>query len=154
MRIRKEGKRVEQEKNWYRILEISERATEQEIKAAYRKLAKKYHPDTHLNDKSYVDKFNDISAAYQILGDADKKKEYDRNRGQQKHQESMEHGQEVKPEQNTAFDFNFNNMNKNFESFFGFNPETKDITKEDKMKMKKNPLDTTDMFERFMGIKR
>lgn len=143
---------MEQEKNWYRILEISEKATEQEIKVAYRRLAKKYHPDTHINDKSYVDKFNDISEAYQILGDTKKRQEYDRRRGQQ--QESIQHKQKATEERQTAPDFNFENMNKNFEDFFGFNPETKDITKEDKVKMKKNPLDTTDMFERFMGIKR
>lgn len=143
---------MEQEKNWYRILEISENATEQEIKAAYRRLAKKYHPDTHSNDKSYVDKFNDISAAYQILGDSKKRQEYDKGRGQQ--QESTQKRQKTTAAQQTAPDFNFDNMSKNFESFFGFNPETKDITKEDKVKMKKNPLDTTDMFERFMGIKR
>lgn len=144
---------MEQERNWYRILEISEKATEQEIKAAYRRLAKKYHPDTHANDKSYVDKFNDISEAYQILGDANKRQEYDRKGGQHQ-QESTNHRQKAKEGQQTAPDFNFENMNKNFESFFGFNPDTKDITREDKVKMKKNPLDTTDMFERFMGIKR
>lgn len=143
---------MEQKKNWYRILEISEKATEQEIKAAYRRLAKKYHPDTHVNDKSYLDKFNDISAAYQILGDTKKRQAFDKGRGQK--QESPQKGQKTSADRHTAPNFNFENMNKNFESFFGFNPETKDITKEDKVKMKKNPLDTTDMFERFMGIKR
>lgn len=143
---------MEQEKNWYRILEISEKATEQEIKTAYRRLAKKYHPDTHINEKSYVDKFNDISTAYQILGDSKKRQEYDKGRGQK--QESAKKRQKAPADQQMHSDFGFENMSKNFESFFGFNPETKDITREDKVKMKENPLDTTDMFERFMGIKR
>lgn len=152
MRIRKGEFHMENKRNLYRILEISESATEQEIKAAYRRLAKKYHPDTHANDKGYEDKFNDISKAYEILGDSKKRQEYDAGRGQQ--QESTQKGKNTASERQTAPDFNFQNMNRNFEDFFGFNPETKDITKEDKIKMKKNPLDTTDMFERFMGIKR
>lgn len=144
---------MEQERNWYQIMEISEKATGQEIKAAYRRLAKKYHPDIHGNDKSYVDKFNDIREAYQILGNADKRQKYDQRRGQY-HRESTKNRQKAKADRQTAPDFNFEKMNQNFENFFGFNPDTKDITREDKVKMKKNPLDTTDMFERFMGIKR
>lgn len=49
----------------------------------------------------------------------------------------------------------FQNIQKNFENFFGFNPKTKDIANEDKLKTKKtNPLDASDLFEKFMGIKR
>ncbi len=51
----------------------------------------------------------------------------------------------------------FENIHKSFEQFFGFHPETKDVTNEEKLKPKtrqKNPLDTSKAFEQFMGIKR
>lgn len=148
----KGGRCMEQEKDWYQILGVSENATEKEIKSAYRKLAKKYHPDTHLNDKSCAEKFNEIGQAYQILGDPKEREAYDKRRKQQSHEKQSTKSSTDKEQGNFTFDFE--NLNKSFEQFFGFNPKTKDITQEDKMKMKKNPLDTTEMFERFMGIKR
>jgi|UPI00068E4ED9 curved DNA-binding protein len=154
MRIRKGGIGMEQQKDWYRILEIAESATEQEIKGAYRRLAKKYHPDTHVKDKSNIDKFNDINQAYQILGNTEKRQEYDKKRKQTQKAEDNRNSTKREGNDSSKADFDFQNMNKKFEEFFGFHPETKDITREDKMKIKKNPLDTTDMFERFMGIKR
>jgi len=54
-------------------------------------------------------------------------------------------------------DIDLQNINMSFESFFGFNPETKEIKNEEKLKAKagnKNPLDASDLFEKFMGIKR
>ncbi|MGN6710537.1 J domain-containing protein [Anaerocolumna jejuensis] len=145
---------MEQEKDWYRILEIPDKANEQEIKAAYRKLVKKYHPDTHARDKNNTEKFNDISEAYRILGNTEKRREYDKRRNQDQNPENSGNTEKEQKRAKEAPDFDFQNMNKNFEEFFCFHPETKDITREDKVKMNKNPLDTTEMFERFMGIKR
>ncbi|PXV86916.1 DnaJ-like protein [Lachnotalea glycerini] len=145
---------MEQERDWYQILEITEKATELEIKAAYRRLVKKYHPDTHANDKSYTDKFNDISEAYKILENPKKRQEYDRRRKQNQEKSASTKNQQGEKQSESSPNFNFENINKNFEDFFGFNHKTKDITREDKVKSKKNPLDTTDMFEKFMGIKR
>ena len=64
--------------NYYKILEISETATTEEIKKAYRRLSLKYHPDknTH-NMQENVDKFHKINEAYETLSDASKKEEYD-----------------------------------------------------------------------------
>ena len=65
------------EKDLYRILEISKGADQKEIKKAFRRLAKKYHPDTNSGDASAEKKFKEINEAYAILGDEKKRKLYD-----------------------------------------------------------------------------
>ncbi|KAK0159369.1 hypothetical protein PV328_010254 [Microctonus aethiopoides] len=64
-------------KNHYDSLEIKTKATHNEIKSAYFKLSKQYHPDMNSSDEAKV-KFNDISTAYEILGNHEKRKQYDR----------------------------------------------------------------------------
>ena len=64
-------------KNYYRILGVDKSATQEELKKAYRKLAQKYHPDVNQNNKEAEEKFKEISVAYSILGDKEKKKKYD-----------------------------------------------------------------------------
>ncbi|MBQ9420113.1 MAG: molecular chaperone DnaJ [Synergistaceae bacterium] len=61
----------------YEILEVSRDATQDEIKKAYRKLVKQYHPDAHPGDKDIEEKFKKINAAYSVLGDAQKRARYD-----------------------------------------------------------------------------
>lgn len=63
-------------KDYYEILGVKRDAKEAEIKSAYRKLARKYHPDVN-KDKSAVDKFKDINEAYEVLSDKDKRARYD-----------------------------------------------------------------------------
>ena len=63
-------------KSLYETLEVSENATPEEIKKAYRKLARKYHPDVNKDPKA-EDKFKEINAAYEVLSDATKKQQYD-----------------------------------------------------------------------------
>jgi curved DNA-binding protein len=63
-------------KSLYETLEISENASESEIKKAYRKLARKYHPDVN-KEASAEEKFKEINAAYEILSDKEKKAQYD-----------------------------------------------------------------------------
>ena len=68
-------------KDYYRLLNISEKATDEEIKKAYRKLALKYHPDRNPDNKAAEAKFKEISEAYGVLMDREKRKDYDRFRG-------------------------------------------------------------------------
>lgn len=67
-------------KDFYKILGIAENASGDEIKKAYRKLAKKYHPDANPNDTAAADRFKEISEAYSILSDEAKRKQYDQMR--------------------------------------------------------------------------
>jgi curved DNA-binding protein len=64
-------------KDYYKILNVDKNSSQDEIKKAYRKLAQKYHPDKNKGDKTAENKFKDISEAYQVLGDAEKRKKYD-----------------------------------------------------------------------------
>lgn len=65
------------DKDYYKVLGLSKSATDKEITKAYRKLAKQYHPDANPGDAKAEDRFKDISAAYDVLGDVAKRKEYD-----------------------------------------------------------------------------
>lgn len=83
-------------KSLYETLEISENASEAEIKKAYRKLARQYHPDVN-KDKGAEEKFKEINAAYEILSDKQKKQQYDMHGdamfgGQNFHDFSRSHG--------------------------------------------------------------
>ncbi|MBT2452564.1 molecular chaperone DnaJ [Streptomyces sp. ISL-43] len=68
------------EKDYYKVLGVPKDATEAEIKKAYRKLAREFHPDANKGDASAEERFKEISEANDILGDAKKRKEYDEAR--------------------------------------------------------------------------
>ncbi len=68
------------EKDYYKALGVAANATDKEINRAYRSLAKKYHPDANRGDAAAEERFKEISAAYDVLGDAEKRKEYDQVR--------------------------------------------------------------------------
>ncbi len=65
-------------KDYYSILGVNRNASEREIKQAYRKLARQYHPDINPGDKSAEAKFKQINAAYEVLSDKEKRQKYDR----------------------------------------------------------------------------
>jgi DnaJ-class molecular chaperone len=65
-----------QYKDYYNILGVKKTASEKEIKSAFRKLARKYHPDLNPNDREAEAKFKELNEAYEVLSDADKRKKY------------------------------------------------------------------------------
>ncbi|MEG1639733.1 MAG: molecular chaperone DnaJ [Ruthenibacterium sp.] len=66
-----------EKRDYYEVLGIAKTATDDEIKSAYRKLAKKYHPDLNPDNKGAEDKFKEVGEAYEVLSDKDKKARYD-----------------------------------------------------------------------------
>jgi molecular chaperone DnaJ len=68
------------EKDYYRVLGVAETADAKEITRAYRKLARENHPDANPGDAAAEERFKEISAAYDVVGDAEKRKEYDEAR--------------------------------------------------------------------------
>ncbi|MEK6672090.1 MAG: molecular chaperone DnaJ [Nitrospirota bacterium] len=78
MNYRKEQGMTSAVNDYYNVLGISKNASQEEIKRAYRKLARKYHPDLNPGDKSAEPKFKEINEAYAVIGDPKKKEEYDR----------------------------------------------------------------------------
>ncbi|HEX3299960.1 MAG TPA: molecular chaperone DnaJ [Actinomycetota bacterium] len=68
------------EKDYYAVLGVPKNATQAEIKKAYRKLAQQHHPDANAGDPKAEERFKEISSAYDVIGDEDKRKSYDRAR--------------------------------------------------------------------------
>lgn len=138
------------EMDYYTVLGVPEQADEEQIKHAYRKLAKKYHPDLHPNNVEAEAKFKDVVEAYETLGDADKRKEYDLKRKKTGADRSSANTASAKtPDKNMA------DFTKDMEKYFGFSfaggQTEKQKTGTDGQK--RNPLDVTEMFEAFMRVK-
>src|ERR1700748_3439830 len=76
--------------DYYKILELDKNATEADIKKAYRKLARKYHPDLNPNDATAKKKFQQINEANEVLSDAEKRKKYDKYGKDGQHGEDYE----------------------------------------------------------------
>ncbi len=139
----------------YKILGIQKSATLDEIKKAYRKLAKKYHPDIIGNNEAARNKFQEISAAYQILENDEKRKKYDEELNGINNQNIRRNSTVKSSYGKTSANYNpfvnGNNFSSQFESFFGFNPDTNQKTQ---AKKSDNPLNTNTMFQSFFNPKK
>lgn len=118
-------------KDYYRILELqTNRVTMNEIKNAYRELAKKYHPDVNMESKSAEDRFKDINEAYRVLSDSASKKKYDKMWNNYIGNKKRKEFEESRRSSDSVFSDFFN-------MFFGNIKEEKEETK---TKNKKPPI--------------
>ena len=65
------------ERDYYEVLGVQKGASDDEIKKAFKKMARKYHPDLHPNDKECEEKFKELNKAYEVLSDSEKRQRYD-----------------------------------------------------------------------------
>ena len=68
---------AEEKRDYYEVLGLQKGASEEEIKKAFKTMARKYHPDFHPGDKEAEEKFKEVNEAYGVLSDADKRARYD-----------------------------------------------------------------------------
>ncbi len=106
-------------KDYYAILGVGKKADVKEIKSAYRKLARKYHPDVNPGDKAAEGKFKEISEAYEVLGDAEKRKAYDQfGSNWEAAQKMSQAGGGAGGFQGQNVEFNFGSQGGGFEKIF------------------------------------
>jgi molecular chaperone DnaJ len=144
-------------KDYYRILEVSSDADENEIKKAFRKLAKKYHPDTNGGDKQAEKCFQEVNEAYAVLGDSDKRKAYDTKRLGNTHGTAAQNaGAQTKNPKNTrAPRGTFNGFQAgNFKMDFG-DMMFEELNSEKKHKVKGQPdfTNVSSQFASFFGFR-
>ncbi|MCG2460811.1 J domain-containing protein [Flavobacteriaceae bacterium F89] len=110
-------------KDYYKILGVPKTATQNDIKKAYRKLARKYHPDVNPNDKAAEQNFKEANEANEVLGDPEKRKKYDQYGKDWQHAEEFEK-QKAQQRQGRTYtqssgDFGGHDFSDFFESMFG-----------------------------------
>ena len=120
-------------KDYYEILGVKRNASEQEIKQAYRRLARKHHPDVNPDDKSAEAKFKEINEAYEVLSDKETRKKYDRFGDRWQYADQFTRAQQQTPfwdsgqgGRTTSFHFGGDNLGSLFDELFrGAGPATR-----------------------------
>lgn len=111
--------------DYYKVLGISKTATDKEVKQAYRKLARKHHPDLNPNDKNAQQKFQEINKANEVLSDIENRKKYDKYGKDWKHGEEFEKANQQQQSrrnansQNQQENFSEHDFSDYFQSMFG-----------------------------------
>lgn len=109
--------------DYYKVLGVEKTATEKEIKTAYRKLARKYHPDVNQDNKEAEQKFKEINEANEVLSDPENRKKYDKYGKDWKHSEEFEKAQSQRKSQSAGQaygqGFGQDDYSDFFESMFG-----------------------------------
>jgi len=135
-------------KTYYEVLGVPSGAREDEIKKAYRKLAKETHPDLHPEDKAAEERFKQINDAWEILSNAEKRKKYDQElSGISGKKNKKQSGAKTAP----VGKVDINEMMKGFGEMF---TEEHYQQEADKKNKQKSPIDSDDLFARFMGFKK
>ena len=98
--------------DYYKVLGVEKTASQEDIKKAFRRLARKYHPDLNPNDPTAKDKFQAVNEANEVLGDPEKRKKYDAYGEQWKHAEEFEAQRQAQQQAGDFSDF--------FEQLFGY----------------------------------
>ena len=119
------------DKDYYNTLGVNRNASEREIKQAYRKLARKYHPDVNPGDKSAEETFKQINEAYEVLSDKEKRSKYDQFGDQWQYADQFARAQQQRPfgdfarGGSTSFRFDEGDLGSLFGDLFGsFGTET------------------------------
>jgi len=105
--------------DYYRILGLSKTASEKDIKKAYRKLARKYHPDLYPNDKIAEKKFKEINEANEVLSNAENRKKYDQYGEHWQNAEAYEQAKQQQQYQKRAQTASGNYSEQDFSDIFG-----------------------------------
>jgi curved DNA-binding protein len=104
--------------DYYKILELDKNATDEAIKKAYRKLARKYHPDLNPGDKEATKKFQQINEANEVLSDPDKRKKYDQYGKDWQHAEQFEQARQKQSSRTGGQPFSGGFDESDFSDFF------------------------------------
>ena len=105
--------------DYYKILGVEKTATDKEIKKAYRKLARKYHPDLNPDSKEAENKFIEINEANEVLSNTEDRKKYDKYGKNWEHGEEYEKAQKKSHQQQQRYsNTNGNNSNQDFSDYF------------------------------------
>ncbi|MCM3292073.1 DnaJ domain-containing protein [Paenibacillus sp. MER 180] len=145
--------------NYYELLGVQRHASPEELKKAYRRLAKQYHPDVNGGSSEAEQRFKQIHEAYAVLQDEAARKAYDDKLGGMERDSGRNHQSTHSRGRNAASgkaageraDFDPRNVEANFARFFGFDPKTKKPM-QNGGKDAGNPIDTSEMFQRFFGM--